>query len=160
VYDGRIASRRGLSALIDASALLWRLMLDGADVSEQLDALAQAWAPYAEDAHCAFNDLHAMFAFAGARRWDLAKRLVAAQEPRIAGAWTTNHDMTRLVGLPACRAIEAYGRGDYARVEALLRALPPVVHRIGGSHAQRDILLLTRAAARAESRKAPLRKAA
>ena len=57
--------------------------------------------------------------------------------------------MTRLVGLPASRAIAAFGRGDYAAAEALLRGLPPVAHRIGGSHAQRDILQLTRAAAAA-----------
>jgi hypothetical protein len=29
----------------------------------------------------------------------------------------------------------------------VLRALPPVAHLIGGSHAQRDVLQLTRAAA-------------
>jgi len=49
--------------------------------------------------------------------------------------------------LPASKALAAYGRGDFAMAETLLRALPPVAHRIGGSHAQRDILQLTRAAA-------------
>ena len=57
--------------------------------------------------------------------------------------------MTRLVGLPASRALAAFGRGDYDLADALLRGLPPVAHRIGGSHAQRDILQLTRAAAAA-----------
>jgi hypothetical protein len=88
-----------------------------------------------------------MMAFAAAGRSDLAQRLLAAQERRIAGPWGTNHDMTRLVGLPACSALAAYGRGHFARAEALLRALPPVAHRIGGSHAQRDVLQLTRYAA-------------
>jgi hypothetical protein len=55
--------------------------------------------------------------------------------------------MTRLVGYPACRALLAFGRGDFRTAEALLRSLPPVAHRIGGSHAQRDVLQLTRAAA-------------
>ena len=58
---------------------------------------------HAEDAYCAFNDLHAMMAFAGAERWDLAQRLLAAQERRI-GLPGANRDMTRLVGYPACRA--------------------------------------------------------
>jgi hypothetical protein len=57
--------------------------------------------------------------------------------------------MTRLVG-PRRRA-RAYGRGDFATVARLLKALPPVAHRIGGSHAQRDVLHLTRAAASARS---------
>jgi len=59
--------------------------------------------------------------------------------------------MTRLVGYPACRALAAFGRGEHAAAEALLRGLPPVAHRIGGSHAQRDVLHLTRAAASARS---------
>ena len=59
--------------------------------------------------------------------------------------------MTRLVGLPASRALAAFGRGDFATAARLLRALPPVAHRIGGSHAQRDVLHLTRAAAAARS---------
>ena len=160
VHDQRIEGSGGLSALVDASALLWRLGLEGMDVHGRFAQLAAAWESYAEDAHCAFNDLHAMMAFAGAGRWELSRRLIAALERRLRGPWTTNHDMTRLVGLPACRAVEAFAKGDYARTEALLRALPPVAHRIGGSHAQRDILLLTRAAARAEGRNVLLKTAA
>jgi hypothetical protein len=37
----------------------------------------------------------------------------------------------------------AFGRGDYASVTSLLASLPPLAHRIGGSHAQRDLLHLT-----------------
>jgi hypothetical protein len=153
LYDARIAGAGSLSELIDGSAILWRLHLQGVKVS--FDPLARRWAPYAEDAHCAFNDIHAMMAFAGAGRWDLAARLLAAQERRLAAGEGTNYDMTRLVGYPACRALAAYGRGDFAAARMLLRALPPVAHRIGGSHAQRDILQLTRAAANEEKRVLP-----
>jgi tetratricopeptide (TPR) repeat protein len=146
VYDRRMHGE-GLSRLIDASALLWRLHLAGSQLEARFEALAERWAPYAEDAYCAFNDLHAMMAFVGARRWKLAERLLAAQARRVAASWSANLDMTRLVGLPACRALAAFGHGDFGTAEGLLRALPPVAHRIGGSHAQRDVLLLTRAAA-------------
>jgi tetratricopeptide (TPR) repeat protein len=146
VYDERLGGP-GLSALIDASALLWRLRLSGLSLTARFQALAERWAPYAEDAHCAFNDAHAMMAFAGAARWDLAGKLLAAQHWRLAARGGANYDMTRLVGLPASRAIAAFGRGDMAQAEALLRSLPPVAHRIGGSHAQRDVFQLTRAAA-------------
>jgi hypothetical protein len=146
IYDRHITGP-GLSEFIDASALLWRLRLAGVDVGERLAALALRWAPHAEDAHCAFNDTHAMMAFAGAGRWDLAAKLLAAQERLLASRRGANYDMTRLVGLPACRAIAAFGGGDMDAAEALLRSLPPVAHRIGGSHAQRDVFQLTRAAA-------------
>ena len=68
--------------------------------------------------------------------------------------------MTRLVGYPACRALAAFGRGEHAAAEALLRGLPPVAHRIGGSHAQRDVLQLTRAVAASRRHRQRLRIAA
>ncbi|HKU47291.1 MAG TPA: tetratricopeptide repeat protein, partial [Burkholderiales bacterium] len=102
---------------------------------------------HAEDAHCAFNDVHAMMAFAAAGQWLATRRLLAAQECILERPRGANYEMTRSVGYPACRAIAAFGRGDYRNAELLLRALPPVAHRIGGSHAQRDVLTLTRAAA-------------
>ncbi|HSA89555.1 MAG TPA: tetratricopeptide repeat protein [Burkholderiales bacterium] len=148
IYDLRL-QQDSLSGMIDASALLWRLHLERFDVGARFATLAGRWAAHAEDAYCAFNDLHAMMAFAGAERWDLAQRLLAAQERRI-GRPGANRDMTRLVGYPACRALLAFGRGDFRTAEALLRSLPPVAHRIGGSHAQRDVLQLTRAAALAQ----------
>jgi hypothetical protein len=148
LYDERMALE-GLPDLIDASALLWRFKLAGADVGARFEPLAARWSQYAEDAYCAFNDLHAMMAFAGAQRWNWAQRLLAAQERGLARARGANYDMTRLVGHPACRALAAFGRGDFRNAELLLRALPPVAHRIGGSHAQRDVLTLTRAAAAA-----------
>jgi tetratricopeptide (TPR) repeat protein len=146
VYDRRLREDT-LPELIDASALLWRLHLQEVDMESRFAQLAARWSPHAEDAHCAFNDLHAMMAFAGAQRWDLAERLLAAQERRLERHRGANRDMTRLVGHPACRALLAFGNGNYAEAERLLRALPPVAHRIGGSHAQRDVLQLTRAAA-------------
>jgi tetratricopeptide (TPR) repeat protein len=146
VYDGRLQGE-ALSELIDAASLLWRLHLAGYDVGGRFAGLADRWEPYAEDAHCAFNDLHAMMSFVGAGRWDCAERLLAAQARRVARPYGANHDMTRLVGLPASRALAAYGRQDYSQAEVLLRGLPPVAHSIGGSHAQRDVLQLTRAAA-------------
>lgn len=148
IYDRRIAARpTQLSELIDASSLLWRLELSGAAPGARWRALAERWAPHAGDEYCPFNDLHAMMAFAGAGREDLAQQLLAAARrsaarPGVVGA------MARMVSEPAGRALHAFGRGDYALAERLLRALPPVSSRIGGSHAQRDVLELTRFAAR------------
>ena len=159
IYDHRMQGD-SLSELIDASALLWRLQLAGVPLKKRFHAVAARWSPYAEDAYCAFNDLHAMMAFVGGQRPDDASRLLAALERRVARPSGANHDMTRLVGLPASRALAAFGRGDFSSAARLLRALPPVAHRIGGSHAQRDVLHLTRAAAAARSTGQGLRRAA
>jgi tetratricopeptide (TPR) repeat protein len=148
LYDTRVARVPApqLSELTDASALLWRLQLRGADLGARWIRLAAHWAPRAEDAYCAFNDLHAMMAFAASGRRDLSGRLLQALRSRLARGGT-NHGMTRFVGIPACRALLAFAEGDDALAARLLAALPAVAHRIGGSHAQRDVLALTLAAA-------------
>ena len=148
LYDRRIAAARSptLSELIDAAALLWRLELSGTDPGTRWQPLAMRWERHAEDAFCAFNDLHAMLAFVGARRDDCAQRLLRAQFDRLARGGS-NRDMIREVGLPACHALAAFGAGDYARASALLRSLPEVSHRLGGSHAQRGLIGLTLKAA-------------
>lgn len=143
----------GLPELIDASSLLWRLQLAGVELGDWFAGVADRWEPYAEDGFCSFNDLHAMMAFVAVRRWASAKRVLAAMTRRLTRTSGANYEMTRLVGLPAARALLAFGQGQFARAETLLRALPPVAHRLGGSHAQRDVLQLTRAAAAAGARR-------
>jgi tetratricopeptide (TPR) repeat protein len=158
LYDRRIAaaSAPSLSELIDASALLWRLELRGAEPGPRWGRLAERWAPHAVDAFCAFNDLHAMLAFVGARRTDLSRRLLRAQRRRLAYGGT-NEGMLREAGLPACRALAAFGEKDYARAALLLRGLPEVSHRLGGSHAQRGLIGLTLRAAENRVRPASFR---
>jgi hypothetical protein len=55
--------------------------------------------------------------------------------------------------LPACRALIAFGCGDYARAAGLLAGLPALAHRLGGSHAQRDLLQRTMQQAVAQRRR-------
>jgi hypothetical protein len=84
-----------------------------------------------------------MLAFVGARDGKRAARL----ERVVAGAQslpTRYGATTRHIGLPACRALRAFGRGDDALALALLASMPPVAHHLGGSQAQRDVLDLTR----------------
>ena len=55
--------------MLDASALLWRLMLDGVDSGNRFDELSDAWAGRtADQPWYVFNDVHAAMAFAGAGR--------------------------------------------------------------------------------------------
>ncbi len=131
-----------VSDLIDASALLWRVELIGADVGPRWVGLSAAWSAHIDDAYCSFNDIHAMLAFVGARDWPHAQRLV--DRLMYSAAQPTRHGQTtRLLGLDACRALMAYGRGDHLGVVRLLSRLPASAHRLGGSHAQRDVLQLT-----------------
>jgi tetratricopeptide (TPR) repeat protein len=140
--------------LIDASALLWRLTLRGIDCGPRWERLAVAWESFCEDGYYAFNDVHAMLAFVGARRFDLATRTLAALELAATGR-DTNAMMTRDVGLPVAHALASFGKGEYAEAVNVLLPVRTIANRFGGSHAQRDLIHLTmiEAALRAGHRK-------
>lgn len=154
VYDQRVRAQhsRGVADLIDAAALLWRIELAGGDGGGRWAELAMAWVPHIDDGYCSFTDLHAMLAFVGARDWDNARSL--EQVLLIARSKQTRYGAsTQLLGLPACRALIAYGRGNDALAITLLSSLPPLAHRLGGSHAQRDVLNMTLRQAHARIRR-------
>lgn len=144
LYDGPIHGAGSTLPLnmVDASAILWRLHLGGVDVGGRWQALADDWAPRAGSANYAFNDMHAMMAFAGAGRMDLARRLLDAQEEAIAGGGD-NAGFTRDIGKPIALGILKFAEGDYAETIRLIRPVRAIAHRFGGSHAQRDVIDLT-----------------
>jgi tetratricopeptide (TPR) repeat protein len=144
LFDGPVFGARSsvVLELIDASALLWRLMLRGVDVGSRFDAVAANWAPIAAAGNYAFNDLHAMIAFVGAGRAKEQEAVLEAQRAVLDGelAAADNLEFTREVGHPAARAIQSFGQGRYAECVELLRPIRHSAHRFGGSHAQRDLL--------------------
>jgi tetratricopeptide (TPR) repeat protein len=144
IYDHRIrAGRSGeLLNLLDASALLWRLGLSEVDVGDRWTEIADLWRGHVEDGWYAFNDAHAMMAFAATGDEPAATALLRTLDA-VAGGRGTNAAMTRDVGLPAARALWAFGTGRYA--EALEHLMPVrfVAARFGGSHAQRDLVHMT-----------------
>lgn len=128
--------------MIDAAAMLWRLGLRGVDVGDRWQALANCWEPFVEHAYYAFNDVHAVMAFVGAQRFDLAQRTLAAMEQKLAGS-DTNAMMTREVGLPLAQALVSFANGNYADTVKRLLPIRAIASRFGGSHAQRDVIHLT-----------------
>jgi tetratricopeptide (TPR) repeat protein len=145
IYDSGIRNKRSDISLeeLDAAAMLWRLNLVGVDVGDRWAELADKWEPSAEDTHYAFNDMHAMMTFAGDGRDAAAARLLAAAASYVTEKISTNRHMTKEVGIPICRAILAFSRGDY---DAAVDLLLPVRYKsafFGGSNAQRDVIGLT-----------------
>lgn len=128
--------------MVDASAMLWRLQLRGIDVGDRWKALASCWEPFVEHAYYAFNDVHAVMAFVGAGRPDLAQRAIAAMEQKVPGL-DTNAMMTRDVGLPLAQALVSFADGNYSDVVRRLQPIRTIANRFGGSHAQRDLIHLT-----------------
>ena len=148
VYDERIFVRPALNVAVkmcDASALLWRLMLERVDAGHRWRALAEVWERLTAEACYAFNDMHAVMAFVGAGDVARAERLIADRERYLAephpGA--TNYAMTARIGLPVCRAMVAFGRERYDEAVDQLMPIRHNLNEFGGSHAQRDAVLKT-----------------
>lgn len=157
LYDDKM--NRGRSGvvmdMVDASALLWRLHLRGVDVGDRWHTVADLWEPMARAGTYAFNDAHAVMAFLGAGRRDLARSVIEAQEAAILRP-DDNAAFTGEVGLAVTRALLAFDTGDYVRATRLLRPIRTTAHRFGGSHAQRDVIDLTLIEAAIRSGEAPL----
>ena len=157
IYDAEIhhdGSGGVTLEMLDASALLWRLTLDGVDSGDRYAALARAWeSQLFDDPWYVFNDLHGVVALCGAGRLDDARAVVDRLDRYAAGSSDagTGRAMAAEVGAPAARAIVAFTE---ARDDDVVDGLLPIrarFHHFGGSHAQRDLLerTLTEAAIRA-----------
>jgi hypothetical protein len=125
--------------LVDASAMLWRLSLRGVDLGDRWLALVERYEAGWLPGHYAFNDLHALIAFLGADRRDLAQAAIEAQG-RLAG---DNIMFSGEVGLPLMQGFMAFAEHRYRDALALIRPARVGAARFGGSHAQRDIIDLT-----------------
>jgi tetratricopeptide (TPR) repeat protein len=148
IYDAQVhnAASDGVPLeMLDASALLWRLLLDGEPNEGRFAALADAWATRTDgQPWYAFNDLHAVMALVGAGRIAAAEQVVERLAGYVhQGGSGTNVAMTAEIGLPASRAIVRFGQGRYADAVDELLPIRRVLQRFGGSHAQRDVLQRT-----------------
>ena len=126
--------------LLDASALLWRMHLEGTSVGDRWQPLAAAWGRILAPGFYPFNDMHAAMSFIGNGELDRAEGLVRALDEVVARRVDVSSGwrMTAEIGLPVCRGLAAFARGEYDAVVADLLPIRTRVHHFGGSHAQRD----------------------
>jgi hypothetical protein len=143
---------------VDAASMLWRLHLLGEDVAARCTALLAGWALSEDDAgDSAFNDLHVVLAMLGAGEVARAETWVArcaARALATTDATRSNHLVAREVGLPLMRGLLALAHGDADGAAELIAAPRALATRLGGSHAQRDLIdqTLLAAAARGSRR--------
>jgi hypothetical protein len=143
---------------LDAAALLWRMHLLGVDVGARFVELLRDWSPADADAgHHSFNDLHVLVALLGADELVRAESWIARCATRAMApedARRSNHTTAREVALPLMRGLLAFARGDADDAVAMLHPARAQALRLGGSHAQRDLIdqTLLAASARASHR--------
>lgn len=150
LYDQHLGSRHASVTLhrLDGAALLWRLHLLEVDVGSRWRDVAQGWdlSP-ASAALSVFNDVHALWVLTGLQRFNDAQTLVTEVERRLQSGHVTEPADVAQVGLPLLRGVLAFGRADFADAVRWLQPLRAPLHRLGGSHAQRDAVSQTLLAA-------------
>lgn len=147
LYDRRLDGPQAdmMLVLIDCVALLWRLRLEGVDVGDRFERVADRWQAKAEGERgfYAFNDLHAVMSFAATGRDADSARVLAEMRATAAHGAGANRAMTRDIGLPLAEAMLDFAQGRTLQAAARIEAVRDIAHGFGGSHAQRDVLALT-----------------
>jgi tetratricopeptide (TPR) repeat protein len=122
-------------AMVDGSALLWRLRLDGGP------GLPQAWRSLADLAErvsrpgFVFGEVHAALAHAACGDTAALARLIDGLRTLHA----KGHPMAGTVALPLVQGVAAFAAGDHARALAHFEPIESEMHRVGGSHAQWEL---------------------
>lgn len=123
----------------NATSLLSRLELEGVNVGNRWEELADLSAARTEDGSLIFADLHYLLALTGDTREEAISRMLQRIKR---DADKANCDVTRRMadpGMNAALGLEAFGDGDHGRAFDHLLAARGNMQLAGGSHAQRDV---------------------
>jgi hypothetical protein len=144
---------------IDASSLLWRLELADVDVGDRWAPVADQWMAHVDDHLLAFNDLHCAFAAARSPDPDHVRRLRHSLDEYERTGSGDNRQVTSEIGRPLIDGVLAFAAGDHGRAVESILPVRDGWARIGGSHAQRDVIKLTLIAAAERSGQRSLARA-
>lgn len=140
LYDTKIRDEKtdDYRDFSNASSLLMRLEIEGVDVGNRWNELADLAETRTDDGCLTFADMHYMLALIGDTRPDAAARMNA----RVIKTGAEDGDMAKIMtspGIATSEGLAAFGEADYATAFAQLKAAQPNFQAMGGSHAQRDI---------------------
>lgn len=140
IYDGTLAPALTDDFYLDlcnAAELLLHLEAMGCDVGDRWQPLAAIAEGHVDDTELLFATLHYLIPLARLRH-PAADRIMGTLR-RWADADGHQGAIVRDVGLDVAELVLALGRGDRPDAQRRYQHLRPRLHRIGGSHAQRDV---------------------
>jgi hypothetical protein len=123
----------------NAASMLFRLHRHGVDVGDRWTEIANKAEARIGDCQSAFTLPHWMMALAATGRERAAEAMLAAMRDFAAGEQPTGR-LVMEVALPVTMAVLANGQGRHERALALMRPVIGTMYRMGGSHAQQDVL--------------------
>jgi tetratricopeptide (TPR) repeat protein len=127
--------------LQNAPAILWRLEQMGVAVGNRWHELADKAEARIGDAGHLLLVPHLMMALAATGRAEAGRRFLAALYELASDKALWTAPAIADVVIPVCEAALAHRRGDYPRVVELLEPRQQQIRLLGGSNAQRDIVM-------------------
>jgi tetratricopeptide (TPR) repeat protein len=123
----------------NAASILFRLQRLGVDVGNRWEELADKAEARIGDCQSAFTLPHWLMALTATGRTASAERMIDAMRAYAKGSGTVA-PMVRDYVLPIAEAQLAHAAGRHADAVALMRPAIGGMYRLGGSHAQQDVL--------------------
>jgi tetratricopeptide (TPR) repeat protein len=123
----------------NAASMLFRLHRHGVDVGDRWTEIANKAEARIGDCRSAFTLPHWMMALAATGRESAAAAMLAAMRDFATGDQPTTR-LVMEVALPVTMAVLANGQGRHEQALALMRPVIGAMYRMGGSHAQQDVL--------------------
>ena len=124
----------------NAVSMLFRLQRQGVDAGTRWGELADRAEARIGDVLSPFTQPHWMLALCAAGRWEAAGRMLEALRSAPGQPEGGVGPLVRAYALPIAEAILARAKGDLARACDLMRPALAGMNRLGGSHAQQDVL--------------------
>ncbi len=123
----------------NGTALLMRLELEGVDIGNRWEEMAELSAARTNDGCLIFADLHYLLALTGdGRKTDAAHLIARIRDDAQSAHDTTSRRMAR-PGLEAALGLQAFSDARYGEAFGHLCDARATMQLAGGSHAQRDV---------------------
>uniref|UniRef100_A0A2C9JUD5 Tetratricopeptide repeat protein 38 n=2 Tax=Biomphalaria glabrata TaxID=6526 RepID=A0A2C9JUD5_BIOGL len=136
----RAISSGAMLDIVDICSLLYRLQLEGVSVEDRWEKVYDVCKSHLHDHILTFNDMHILISCLGAGQKQAVKEMMDSIEVFVRESKGTNRDITAEVGSQLFQAFIAYNDEDYSKVVDLINPVRSKIIKIGGSHAQRDLI--------------------
>jgi hypothetical protein len=123
----------------NAASMLFRLERQGVNVGKRWVEIADKAEERIGDCLSTFTLPHWMMALAATGRFGVADTMLREMREFGRGKGTVAPIVGR-VAVPVCEAVLAHRRGEYQAALDAMRPALPEMYRLGGSHAQQDVL--------------------
>ncbi len=123
----------------NAASLLSRLELEGLNVGNRWEELANLSECRTQDGCLAFADLHYILSLIGGDRKPAVSNLLARMRKDAASEANEMDRIMKHPGLSMAQGLEAFGEGNFTQAFQHMAGARDAMQTIGGSHAQRDV---------------------